>query len=553
MGKIFGIDLGTTYSCIAYVDEYGKPAIIANKENEPVTPSVVYFESPDNVIVGRAAKQNLENEPLLVCSTIKRQMGNSEYRFIAHGKEYKPETISAFILKKLAEDASMKLNEEVKDVVITCPAYFGSDERTATRKAGELAGLNVLSIINEPTAAAISYGIKVDEPQTVIVYDLGGGTFDVTVIKVYEGHIDVIATGGDHMLGGKDWDAEIQKLVIDQYVKEYGGSEDDVRDDEEAMAQLELKSEEAKIRLSESKNESGSTFIRLNGKKIDISLEQFNSKTATLLENTISMMRDTMTQAAKKGVTDYDKILLVGGSTFMPQVRTILEKEFPNIPIDFCDPNESVARGAALYGANLMAYQDIIRILIEKDIIESDDDVDRESVQKLLDDGVYSLPPGEDVSMPIKIRNVISKSIACTFRNKVSGEIEIVNVIFKNTAIPWTKEIGCETSEDNQSRIELNIYENNYSQGHTPRDVVAEEDATILTTGYLEPLPPGLPKGSPIELKLIINEEGLLSADVTDMSRPDGVTVHITVDLKNAMTQEEFEEAKKQLSSITLA
>lgn len=152
MGKIFGIDLGTTYSCIAYVDEYGKPVTVSNSENSPVTPSVVFFESPDSVSVGEVAKQALQSDPLLVCSTIKRQMGNSEYRFMANGQEYRPEAVSALILKKLAQDAGEKLNEEVKDVVITCPAYFGMEEREATKKAGEIAGLNVLSIIGKSRA-----------------------------------------------------------------------------------------------------------------------------------------------------------------------------------------------------------------------------------------------------------------------------------------------------------------------------------------------------------------------------------------------------------------
>ena len=551
MGKIFGIDLGTTYSCIAYVDEYGKPVTVSNSENSPVTPSVVFFESPDSVSVGEVAKQALQSDPLLVCSTIKRQMGNSEYRFMANGQEYRPEAVSALILKKLAQDAGEKLNEEVKDVVITCPAYFGMEEREATKKAGEIAGLNVLSIINEPTAAAIAFGLKVDEPQTVIVYDLGGGTFDVTVIKVSEGCIDVVATGGDHKLGGKDWDAKIQKYAIDQYVQMTGGSEDEIYDDEVAMGDLEMKSEQAKKQLSQREK----TSFRLQSQKIELSREQFDEFTADLLQNTVSMMRDTMNEAAKKGVTNYDKILLVGGSTFMPQVRAILEKEFAGTPIEFCDPNESVARGAALYGNNIQTYNEAIEKLVKAGEITEEEAKDTAKVDEILSSkgqNGFCLPGGQPIAKPTIIRNVISKSIGCQFQDPETKQLKIYNLIFKNTTVPMDTSIQCYTVDANQQKVQLSIFEDKYSQDQTPDNVVADEDATLLTDGFLEPLPPNLPAHSPIGLKLKIDAEGLLSIDATDMSRPNGVTVHIEVQLKDAMTQEEIEEAKTIVTGISL-
>lgn len=546
MGKIFGIDLGTTYSCIAYVDEYNKPVTVLNRDNSPVTPSVVFFETPDSVSVGEVAKRALQSDPLLVCSSIKRQMGNSEYYFTANGKQYRPEKVSSYILKQLADDASEKLNEEVKDVVITCPAYFGEKEREATKTAGKIAGLNVLSILNEPTAAAIAFGLKVDEPQTVIVYDLGGGTFDVTVIKVSDGNIDVIATGGDHKLGGKDWDARIQKYAIEQYVQLSGRSEDEVRDDDEAMGDLEMKSEQAKKDLTKREG----TSFRLLGQKIEISREQFNNFTADLLNNTISMMSDTMKEAAKKNVTHYDKILLVGGSTFMPQVRIRLEQEYPNTPIEFCDPNESVARGAALYGTNIQAYNEVIRILIEKGEITEEQKDDQEVINDIIQQkgGNLGLPDG--VKMPPVIRNVISKSIGCKLQDKKTGELKIYNLIFKNTTVPCSYKDIFSTVQANQTKVQLSIYENNNIEGQTPDNVVEENDATLLTDGYLEPLPPNLPEGSPIELKLKIDNEGLLSVDATDMSRPNGVTVHIVVDIKGAMSEEEVVEAREEVSGI---
>ena len=347
--KVFGIDLGTTYSCISFVDEFGKPVVVPNQDSSPVTPSVVAFEEGGNVSVGQTAKETLNTDPANVCSAIKRQMGKRDYTFTAFGQDYSPEAISAMILSKLAKDAGEVLGEEVKDVVITCPAYFGMDEREATKQAGIIAGLNVLAIINEPTAAVISYGLSLDIPQSVMVYDLGGGTFDVTIIQVANGEIRVVATGGDHQLGGKDWDDAIREFVIGKYAEMTGESSDSIYDDMEVMGDLELRAETAKKQLTQ----KNSAVIRLNGQKIEITKEEFDQLTTHLLEMTIELMRQTIDVAAAKGVTTIDRILFVGGSTFMPQVRERLRIEFPNIPFECCDPNQVVAKGAAIYGYNL--------------------------------------------------------------------------------------------------------------------------------------------------------------------------------------------------------
>lgn len=539
MSKIFGIDLGTTYSCIAYVDEYGKPVTIPNHENSPVTPSVVFLEKSGEVTVGEQAKDALNSEPELVCSTIKRQMGNADFVFNANGKDYKPETISSLILAKLAKDASEKLGEEVKDVVITCPAYFGLDEREATKIAGEIAGLNVLSIINEPTAAAISYGLKVDEPQTVMVYDLGGGTFDVTIITVDSGVIEVIATGGDHNLGGKDWDAEIQRYAIDQYVQQTGGSAEDIYDDAVLLGELELKCETAKKKLS---GHSGATF-RLGNARIDISVDQFESNTASLLQSSIDLTRETMNEAAAKGVTHYDKILLVGGSTFMPQVKKRLEQEFAGIPIESCDPNESVARGAAIYGQNLEAYQKALQIAQEtgKKVEEVIDDVTTSQV------GGWHLPSGKK---PVIVKNVVSKSYALQMQDPETRELKLYNFIFKNSAIPLNVAITASTVEANQTAVKLSVFENNYVKGASERDVVNDEDAKLLICDELKPLPENLPADAPIEVIMKIDEQGLLSVDAKDIT--GGRTVHMEVKLQSVMSAEEVEEAKSQVNALKL-
>lgn len=539
MGKIFGIDLGTTYSCIAYVDEYGKPVTVPNLENSPVTPSVVFFEPGGNVSVGDVAKQALESDPDLVCSTIKRQMGNPDYVFTANGAEYKPETVSSLILKKLAKDAGEKLGEEVKDVVITCPAYFGLDEREATKNAGIIAGLNVLSIINEPTAAAISYGLRAEEAQTVMVYDLGGGTFDVTIIKVDSGVIEVVATGGDHNLGGKDWDAEIQKIAIDQYVQQTGGSEDDIYDDTLLLGDLELKSEQAKKQLSQREK----TSFRLNGAKIEISVEQFENNTAGLLQSSVDKTKDTMKEAAAKGVTHYDKILLVGGSTFMPQVKKRLEQEFAGIPIEFCDPNESVARGAAVFGQNLEVYQKATEIAEKEG--KTVEDVIEEVIQSPNTAG-FHLPPGQK---PLVVHNVVSKSYALQMLDQ-DRNLKLFNFIFKNSSIPLEVAISASTVEANQTSVLLSVYENDYPKGATDGDIVKDEDAKLLISDELKPLPDNLPANAPIDVVLKIDEQGLLSVDAKDVT--GGRTVHMEVKLQSVMSAEELNTAKSQVQALKL-
>lgn len=537
MAKIFGIDLGTTYSCISYVDEYGKPTTVANQDNSPVTPSVVFFEGPEQFSVGQVAKEALGSDPDLVCSTIKRQMGNPDFVFTAHGKDFRPEVVSSLILKKIVTDASEKLGEEVKNVVITCPAYFGLDERAATKTAGEIAGLNVLSIINEPTAAAISYGLKLDTPQTVLVYDLGGGTFDITVIKVQNGEIEVVATGGDHNLGGKDWDEAIRQYAINEYVQRSGASIDDIYDDPVILGDLELKSETIKKQLTQRENAS----FRVEGEKIEISRQQFEDMTLSLLDSTISKTRQTLDEAAAKGVKSVDKILLVGGSTFMPQVKTRLEAEFPGMPIEFSDPNESVAKGAAIYGINVAAFEPQ-----PKDTDEGPALTDEE-VNELKKNRIFEIGGN---GQQITIKNVISQSIALELIDSDDRQKKLFNFIFKNTAVPCQEVVSACTVDDNQTEVLLRLFENNHGLVPNSKNTVEYDDAKEIVSGELGPLPSNLPKGAPIEIILMINEEGLLSVDAKD--KTGGRTTHLEVQLQTEMTQAEKDAAKQVVKEMTL-
>ena len=533
MGKIFGIDLGTTYSCISYVDEYGKAQVITNEENKPVTPSVVYFETADNAPVGDVAKENLATDPANVCTTVKRQMGNRDWFFSAHGKEFSAETISSLVLKKLAKDASEKLGDEVVDVVITCPAYFGITEKEATKNAGLIAGLNVLSIINEPTAAAISYGLDATSAQTVMIYDLGGGTFDVTIIKVVSGEsISVVATGGDHNLGGKDWDEAIRSYVIEQF-NELSGVSEDIYDDMESMGDLELKCENTKKSLSKMDKTSIKIIFGGGNEKIEITRDKFNEITQSLLDSTVEKTNEMLEQAALKGVTTYDKILLVGGSTRMPQVKDRLLSEYPNAIIEAFDPDMSVSKGAAIYGMNIAAFPTEVEGDGSK-ITKPTTEVDKNNP-------IFKI--GGGTGKPIIITDVTSKSLGVELI--CDGESKVVNLITMNSPIPTNETIDASTVEANQTEIALKIYENNI-----PGDMAEIDQSRLLVEDSIKNLPQNLPQGSPVQITFMLDAQGMLrikGLEVTGNNKVD-----MEVQIEDAMTAQEVEEARKIVSGITI-
>jgi molecular chaperone DnaK (HSP70) len=291
MKRIFGIDLGTTYSCIAYVDEMGKPVIASNFEGDLTTPSAVHFESPENIVVGKEAKNAAKLFPDRVVEFVKRHMGDPTFSYEVDGVAYKPEAVSSFILRKLVSDAAQALGEEIEDVVITCPAYFGNNEREATKNAGELAGLNVHLILNEPTAAAVCYGVDSQtDDQVVLVYDLGGGTFDVTVIAIEQGNIRVVVTGGDHSLGGKDWDDRLTKYLGECFQNEHP-SEDSPLGDNYSFQELAKAAEEAKKALSS--REKYPLMVSHNGKRtrVELTRETLDEITNDLLDRTITLTK----------------------------------------------------------------------------------------------------------------------------------------------------------------------------------------------------------------------------------------------------------------------
>jgi actin-like ATPase involved in cell morphogenesis len=349
---IFGIDLGTTYSVVAYIDETGWPVVARNSYGDDTTPSVVFFESETNVVVGKVARESAGVFPDRVVSLIKREMGSNDYSRTFFGAEHTPPSISALILGALAKDAAEATQRSMHEVVITVPAYFGLLEKDATKKAGEIAGLNVIGIVPEPVAAALHYGVTgTAEGTTFLVYDLGGATFDISLIKMTEETIEVLAVGGNQMLGGADWDEKLFDYIVEQTIEQVG--DDSIMDDEGVLQELRLLAENTKRALS--KGESKTVIHRLTGTavKIIVTRELFEEMTADLLEETIRITNRTLDEAEQRYPrirTQINKLLLAGGSCCMPAVAERLKQEYPWIP-KLADPDLAIAKGAALYAA----------------------------------------------------------------------------------------------------------------------------------------------------------------------------------------------------------
>ena len=348
MSKVIGIDLGTTNSCVAVI-EGGEPVVIANAEGARTTPSVVGFGKNGERMVGQVAKRQAITNPDRTVSSIKRQMG-SDYKVTIDGKKYTPQEISAMILQKLKTDAEAYLGEKVSEAVITVPAYFTDAQRQATKDAGHIAGLEVKRIINEPTAAALAYGIDKEDDQKVMVYDLGGGTFDVSIIEMGDGVQEVLATAGNNHLGGDDFDQRVMNWIIEEFKKSNGI---DLRGDKMAMQRLKEAAEKAKIELSGvTSSDINLPYITVDAtgpKHLELTLTRakFNELTADLVESTMGPVRQAMSDSGLS-TSEIDKVLMVGGSSRIPAVQEEIKKFIGKEPFKGINPDECVAIGAAL-------------------------------------------------------------------------------------------------------------------------------------------------------------------------------------------------------------
>ena len=550
--QVYGIDLGTTYSCIAVVDDLsGKPYVIPNAEGDATTPSVVYYEDAGTRVVGKEAKNMAVLEPDSVVEMVKRNMGASDWRWTFDGQEYSAEEISSYILRKVVDDAEVNLGVRPVDVVITCPAYFGIPQREATAAAGRIAGLNVLEIINEPTAAAISYGLQDDTDQVVLVYDLGGGTFDVSIIEVANGSVSVIATGGDHELGGRDWDEEVVKYLSGEWMTQTGAAEDPSAS-AETLQELWQRAEDAKRSLTA----RADTKVQVShqGKRVTVTLtrEKFDEITRHLLENTIALTGDTMATARQLGHETIDKFLLVGGSTRMPQVPERLQREFGKEP-QVHEPDQSVAKGAAVYGQKLSIGRKI-SIEIARELGTTPEQVEsaevapevRERAQQSVADEMGMRLPALKRLDEMKVTNVVSHSFGVVaVRKKASGlEEYISNLVLAQQILPAERTRQYGTIEANQAEVQLRIMESTVRE-----DEIDDLDQGSEVGEATLPLAPGLPEGSPIEVTFELNQQGRLHITGKDLA-VGGKTVTATIETNRALSEEEVVKATSRARSV---
>ena len=513
--KAIGIDLGTTFSAVAHIDVYGKPQIIPNSENERITPSVILFDS-SNVVVGTVAKSNAVVEPEKIVDFVKREMGKPKEQFYRefYGKRYSTEELSALILRKLKADAEAYLKCPVTDAVITVPAYFNDSERTATITAGQLAGLNVLQIINEPTAAALAYGLdKLEEEQTVFVFDLGGGTFDVTIMGI-EGHkLNILSTNGDHRLGGKDWDDVIVNFVAEEFDRVHG---ENPLLDLQSYQDLQTRSVAGKIQLS---SRDRVTIVQQHhGKtiKVDLTRDEFEKRSRHLVEKCKIICEMTL-QEAKMKWEQIDKILLVGGMTRMPMVRQMISGLSKAEMATDLNPDEAVAVGAAIQGT--------LSMLKEEEI----------SGQKLLAENTRAQFSSREGGL-MQVSDITSHTLGVVLWDEAHLEEYVFPMIRKRTTIPAVSRNLFGTANANMSRAVVRIVE---GESTVPGECTPLGVCDIT-------LPPFLPKGSPVHLSYQYNANQILEVAVEAC----GERSQLCIERNTGLAQSEISAAAAGLGQL---
>ena len=498
MGKIIGIDLGTTNSCVA-VMEGGKPTVITNAEGMRTTPSVVAFTKTGERVIGEPAKRQAVTNAEKTIASIKRHMGK-DYKVQIDGKAYSPQEISAMILQKLKSDAENYLGEKVTEAVITVPAYFNDAQRQATKDAGKIAGLDVKRIINEPTAAALSYGLDNEEEQKIMVYDLGGGTFDVSIIEIGDGVIEVLSTAGDNKLGGDDFDNVITQYMLDEFKKQEGV---DLSTDKMAMQRLKEAAEKAKKELSSATTTNiNLPFITATAegpKHFDMNLTRakFDELTAHLVERTAGPVNSALNDAGMTA-SELSKVLLVGGSTRIPAVQDKVQQLTGKEPFKGINPDECVAIGASVQGGKLA---------------------------------------GDAGAGDILLLDVTPLSLSIETMGGVATRL-----IERNTTIPTKKSQIFSTAEDNQSAVDINVVQgerqfakDNKSLGRFRLDGIA-------------PARRGVPQ---IEVTFDIDANGIVNVSAKDLGT--GKEQHITITAGSNMSDEDIDKAVKEAAEFEAA
>lgn len=553
MKKVLGIDLGTTYSCVAYINSYGKPEVIPNADGEHTTPSVVWFDD-SRVVVGEEAKGMATICPNDVAAFVKREMGSETFRFSCSLGSLLPEEISAHVLKQLVKDASAALGEEIRDVVITCPAYFSFREREATIAAGAIAGLNVLEILNEPTAAAFAYGLLekgCSEERNIIVYDLGGGTFDVTIINVSPRGIDAVCTEGNHQLGGKDWDDRLIQILIDLFQRETGIM-DDLYADPAVRQELIRSAERAKKSLSQRTDVTVSITYHGEKHRIRVTREAFEESTAPLLAETVEYIRTAMEIAKNKGVTHFDELILVGGSTRMPQVARILREELGMEPKVY-DPDEAVAKGAAIVGMKHALREEIGEDFSLEGAQGADGGFSlegEEKLQQVADESGFSIETLKGILTPTS--NVCSKSFGQVLLRARDGQRRIYTQIFRNTSLPTEVSLTSLTVVDNQPTVCITVVEGMEDMPESEEEVerlredgIDVEEGVVLWEGDLT-MAPNLPAESPVETVFKLDAGGMLHIYSRDPA--SGHSIEANIKTSSTIDPSDLEAMRNKLA-----
>ena len=491
MGKIIGIDLGTTNSCVA-VMEGGKPVVITNAEGMRTTPSVVAFTKTGERVVGEPAKRQAVTNADKTISSIKREMG-TDYKVTIDDKKYSPQEISAMILQKLKSDAENYLGEKVTEAVITVPAYFNDAQRQATKDAGKIAGLDVKRIINEPTAAALSYGLDNENEQRIMVYDLGGGTFDVSIIEIGDGVIEVLSTAGDNRLGGDDFDNVITQYMLDDFKAKEGV---DLSTDKMAMQRFKEAAEKAKKELSSSTTTNiNLPFITATAEgpkhfEMNLTRAKFNELTAHLVERTATPVSKALNDAGLNA-SELSKVLLVGGSTRIPAVQDKVKQLTGKEPFKGINPDECVAIGASIQGGKLA---------------------------------------GDAGAGDILLLDVTPLSLSIETMGGVATRL-----IERNTTIPTKKSQIFSTAEDNQTAVDIHVV-----QGERQ----FARDNKTLGQFRLDGIPPARRGVPQIEVTFDIDANGIVNVSAKDLGT--GKEQHITITAGSNMSDEDIDKAVKE-------
>ena len=553
---VFGIDLGTTYSCIAYVNDAGKTEVVPNVDGDLTTPSVVYFEDAENVVVGKTAKEVLAMSPERVVSLVKRRMGQKDARYEGLADApVTPQEVSAHILRKLVQDAQdyTRQEEPITDVVITCPAYFGFSEKEATRQAGEIAGLNVRSVIPEPTAAAISYGMTegTSRNETVLVYDLGGGTFDVTVIDVKNGDIEVVCVDGDHDLGGANWDEDVATWFAEQFSEEHGTKPAQLMSSAETWQEFLALAEKAKKSLTARTKQTTRLTHGTDRSQVKLTREEFDRITAGRLEVTIMATKNVLEHAREKGREKMDRILLVGGSTFMPQVKSRLEAEFPSVPdIRLLDPNQAVAKGAAVLAYKCHLDDEVKKKAAEQTggevaaVAELPAEVRARAEASVAADEGMQLAQMQSLTRK-SIQNVTSKSFGIVAVDD-AGREHVANLIVVDAKVPAEVTKTFSTVVDGQRSVDVRCMENIVREkGYV--DLKASTEIGKAELRFARPVP----KKSPLEFRFSLSADGLLSVRGKDLTT--GGEVDLAIDTAAILNADELKQKKSRSEAMAVS